>query len=60
VGPQFHHGTVSRGPLQIFSPDILKVTVLTAVLARGAQGGYYAITTLGRLTSSQARHRTVG
>jgi MFS family permease len=31
--------------LQIFSPDILKVTVLTSVLAVGAQGGYYAITT---------------
>jgi MFS family permease len=31
--------------LQIFSPEILKVTVLTAVLAMGAQGGYYAITT---------------
>ena len=31
--------------LQIFSPDILKVTVLTALLAVGAQGGYYAITT---------------
>jgi MFS family permease len=31
--------------LQIFSPDMLKVTLLTAVLAVGAQGGYYAITT---------------
>jgi fucose permease len=31
--------------LQIFSPDLLKVTLLTAVLAVGAQGGYYAITT---------------
>ena len=31
--------------LQIFSPEILKVTLLTAVLAVGAQGGYYAITT---------------
>ncbi len=31
--------------LQIFSPDILKITLLTAVLAVGAQGGYYAITT---------------
>ncbi|MGB0107554.1 MAG: hypothetical protein WBP52_03555, partial [Terriglobales bacterium] len=34
-----------RPPLQIFSPDILKVTVLTAVLAGRAQGCYYAITT---------------
>jgi MFS family permease len=31
--------------LHIFSPDILKVTLLTALLAVGAQGGYYAITT---------------
>ena len=31
--------------LHIFSPDILKVTLLTSVLAVGAQGGYYAITT---------------
>jgi len=31
--------------LQIFSPDVLKVTLLTSVLAVGAQGGYYAITT---------------
>jgi MFS family permease len=31
--------------VQIFSPDMLKVTLLTALLAVGAQGGYYAITT---------------
>ena len=31
--------------LHIFSTDILKVTLLTSVLAVGAQGGYYAITT---------------
>ena len=31
--------------LHIFEPEILKVTLLTAVLAVGAQGGYYAITT---------------
>ncbi len=31
--------------LQIFSPAVLRVTVLTALLAVGAQGGYYAITT---------------
>jgi len=47
VGSQFHHGTVSRGPLQIFSPDILKVTVLTAVLAGRLLRDHY----LGRLTS---------
>jgi MFS family permease len=31
--------------LHIFSLDILKVTMLTSLLAVGAQGGYYAITT---------------
>ncbi len=29
----------------IFSPEILKVTVLTSLLCTGAQGGYYAVTT---------------
>lgn len=31
--------------LEIFSPEMLKTTVLTCVLTTGAQGGYYAITT---------------
>jgi len=31
--------------LEIFSPSILRTTVLTSLLATGAQGGYYAITT---------------
>jgi MFS family permease len=31
--------------LQIFSPGVLRITALTALLAMGAQGGYYAITT---------------
>jgi MFS family permease len=31
--------------LEIFSPPLLKITFLTALLATGAQGGYYAITT---------------
>jgi MFS family permease len=31
--------------LEIFSSQILKTTVLTSLLATGAQGGYYAITT---------------
>ena len=54
VGSQFHHGTVSRGStLQIFSPDILKVTVLTAVLTLGAQGGHYAITTWADLLQAK-------
>ena len=31
--------------LEIFSPAILKTTLLTCILTTGAQGGYYAITT---------------
>ena len=37
-------GTGSRF-LEIFSPVLLKTTFLTALLATGVQGGYYAITT---------------
>jgi MFS family permease len=31
--------------LDIFHPDVLRTTLLTALLATGTQGGYYAITT---------------
>jgi MFS family permease len=31
--------------LEIFSPAMLRITILTSLLATGAQGGYYAITT---------------
>ncbi len=31
--------------LEIFSPTMLRTTLLTSLLATGAQGGYYAITT---------------
>lgn len=31
--------------LEIFSPQIIKTTILTSILTTGAQGGYYAITT---------------
>lgn len=31
--------------LDIFGPSLLRITVLTAMMAIGAQGGYYAITT---------------
>src|SRR5215831_13425220 len=31
--------------LEIFSPAMLKTTILTCLLSTGAQGGYYAITT---------------
>src|SRR5205807_2750524 len=33
------------GLLEIFSPSILRTTILISLLATGAQGGYYAITT---------------
>jgi MFS family permease len=33
------------GILEIFSPGVLKTTLLTSLLCTGAQGGYYAITT---------------
>jgi MFS family permease len=31
--------------LQIFAPDVVKTTLLASLVALGAQGGYYAITT---------------
>ncbi len=31
--------------LEIFAPALLRITVLTSLMATGAQGGYYAITT---------------
>jgi len=31
--------------LEIFSPEIIRTTILTSILTTGAQGGYYAITT---------------
>jgi MFS family permease len=31
--------------LEIFSPSVLRTTILTCLLSTGAQGGYYAITT---------------
>jgi MFS family permease len=38
--------TASRAEfLQIFSPHLLRVTLLASLVALGAQGGYYAITT---------------
>ncbi len=35
----------TANPLGIFSPPLMRTTVLTALLATGAQGGYYALTT---------------
>jgi MFS family permease len=35
----------SHGSLQIFSPAVVRITALASLVALGAQGGYYAITT---------------
>ena len=45
--------------LEIFSPAILKTTVLTSLLATGAQGGYYAITTWLPTYLKTERHLSV-
>ena len=45
--------------LEIFSPSILKTTVLTSILAIGVQGGYYAITTWLPTYLKTERHLTV-
>jgi MFS family permease len=42
------------GFLEIFSPAVIRTTILTSLLATGAQGGYYAVTTwLPRFLSEQ-------
>jgi len=38
-------GASRASALEIFSPAIIKTTILTSLLTTGAQGGYYAITT---------------
>jgi len=48
--------------LEIFSPDMIRTTILTSLLATGAQGGYYAITTWlptfsKRIAACRDRHR---
>jgi MFS family permease len=45
--------------LEIFSPAMLKTTVLTSLLATGAQGGYYAITTWLPTYLKSERHLSV-
>jgi MFS family permease len=45
--------------LEIFSPAILKITLLTALLATGVQGGYYAITTWLPTFLKTSRHLSV-
>jgi MFS family permease len=45
--------------LEIFSPAMVKTTVLTCLLSTGAQGGYYAITTWLPTFLRTERHLTV-
>ena len=45
--------------LEIFSPAVLKITLLTALLATGVQGGYYAITTWLPTFLKTSRHLSV-
>lgn len=45
--------------LEIFSPEMLKTTILTCMLTTGAQGGYYAITSWLPTFLRQERHLTV-
>ncbi|WP_338806990.1 MFS transporter [Pseudomonas chlororaphis] len=46
-------------PLVIFSPALLKTTVLAALLCTGVQGGYYAITTWLPTFLKTERHLSV-
>jgi MFS family permease len=44
---------------QIFAPDLLPTTLLAALLATGAQGGYYAINTWLPIFLQKERHLTI-
>jgi len=51
-------GKSSRNFLQIFSPALLRTTLLASLLALGAQGGYHAVTTWLPLYLSASRGLT--
>ena len=44
---------------EIFSPELLKTTILAALLGTGAQGGYYAINTWLPVFLQSERHLTI-
>ena len=44
---------------EIFSPSLLKTTILAALLGTGAQGGYYAVNTWLPLFLQTERHLTI-
>ncbi len=52
-------GAASRRPFSIFAAELLPTTVLGSLLAIGAQGGYYAITTWLPTFLRTERHLTV-
>jgi MFS family permease len=39
------HGTALSQLMAVFRPDVLPLIIATSILATGAQGGYYAVTT---------------
>jgi len=54
------NGQTPRAPFwDIFKPPVLRITVLTALLGTGAQGGYYAITTWVPLYLKNERHLSI-
>lgn len=52
-------GGIWRNLAKIFRPDVLKTTVLGAILGTGAHGGYYAIMTWLPTYLSKERHLSV-
>lgn len=52
-------GVTHFSPWLIFSPDLLRTTVLTAILCTGIQGGYYAVTTWLPTYLKTVRHLSV-
>ena len=54
-----HRAAGRRGPFDIFAPDLLRTTLLGALLAIGAQGGYYSITTWLPTFLKTERHLSV-
>ena len=56
---QSHSAAGRRGLFDIFAPDLLRTTLLGALLAIGAQGGYYSITTWLPTFLKTERHLTV-
>lgn len=61
--PEPHHKTQNTAAstpfLGIFRPDLLRMTVLSSLLAIGAHGGYYALTTFLPTYLKTTRHLSV-